>query len=121
MSYAIHWNCIVLLYTQLIVILPQDQKAEPEYGEDINPISRLIQIQQAKKEREPVYSLLEERGMPRRREFVMEVSMRNRDTVQPLLALHLFNTNTFTLKFEIFLPSHVVLVDLTFHMEVGDL
>ncbi|PNF27239.1 hypothetical protein B7P43_G05304 [Cryptotermes secundus] len=55
--------------------LIKDQKAEPEYGEDINPISRLIQIQQAKKEREPVYSLLEERGMPRRREFVMEVSI----------------------------------------------
>nr|CAD7589696.1 unnamed protein product [Timema genevievae] len=52
-----------------------EQKSEPEYGEDINPISRLIQIQQAKKEREPVYSLLEERGVPRRREFVMEVSI----------------------------------------------
>lgn len=58
------------------MIVPQEQKAEPEYGEDINPISRLIQIQQAKKEREPVYSLLEERGVPRRREFVMEVSIR---------------------------------------------
>ncbi|KAJ9592174.1 hypothetical protein L9F63_001290, partial [Diploptera punctata] len=53
--------------------LIKEQKAEPEYGEDINPISRLIQIQQAKKEREPVYSLLEERGVPRRREFVMEI------------------------------------------------
>jgi dsRNA-specific ribonuclease len=41
--------------------------------EEINPISRLIQIQQAKKEKEPVYTLREERGMPRRREFVMEV------------------------------------------------
>ncbi|KAK7789159.1 hypothetical protein R5R35_012357 [Gryllus longicercus] len=55
--------------------LIKEQKAEPEYGEDINPISRLIQIQQAKKEREPIYSLLEERGVPRRREFVMEVSI----------------------------------------------
>ncbi|XP_067010625.2 double-stranded RNA-binding protein Staufen homolog 2 isoform X2 [Anabrus simplex] len=55
--------------------LIKEQKAEPEYGEDINPISRLIQIQQAKKEREPVYSLVEERGVPRRREFVMEVSI----------------------------------------------
>ncbi|XP_069672127.1 double-stranded RNA-binding protein Staufen homolog 2 isoform X2 [Periplaneta americana] len=55
--------------------LIKEQKAEPEYGEDINPISRLIQIQQARKEREPVYSLLEERGVPRRREFVMEVSI----------------------------------------------
>lgn len=44
-----------------------------EYTDDINPISRLIQIQQAKKEREPEYSLVEERGVPRRREFVMEV------------------------------------------------
>ncbi|KAJ4449022.1 hypothetical protein ANN_00416, partial [Periplaneta americana] len=59
----------------LIKVYPQEQKAEPEYGEDINPISRLIQIQQARKEREPVYSLLEERGVPRRREFVMEVSI----------------------------------------------
>jgi len=63
----------------LVVIVPQEQKAEPEYGEDINPISRLIQIQQAKKEREPVYSLLEERGVPRRREFVMEVGIRYMD------------------------------------------
>ena len=34
----------------------------------------LFQIQQAKKEKEPVYSLIAERGMPRRREFVMQVS-----------------------------------------------
>ncbi|XP_063219361.1 double-stranded RNA-binding protein Staufen homolog 2 [Bacillus rossius redtenbacheri] len=59
----------------LIKVYQQEQKAEPDYGEYINPISRLIQIQQAKKEREPVYSLLEERGVPRRREFVMEVSI----------------------------------------------
>jgi len=39
----------------------------------INPISRLIQIQQAKKEKEPQYILVSERGMPRRREFVMKV------------------------------------------------
>nr|CAD7573233.1 unnamed protein product [Timema californicum] len=58
----------------LIKVYQQEQKSEPEYGEDINPISRLIQIQQAKKEREPVYSLLEERGVPRRREFVMELA-----------------------------------------------
>ena len=58
-------------------------------GQSINPISRLIQIQQvsvaiitfsaiekktkARKEKEPVYSLVAERGMPRRREFVMQV------------------------------------------------
>jgi hypothetical protein len=44
-----------------------------EYGQSINPISRLIQIQQAKKEKEPVYTLIAEKGMPRRREFVMQV------------------------------------------------
>jgi len=43
--------------------------------QSINPISRLIQIQQAKKEKEPVYTLIAERGMPRRREFVMQVSV----------------------------------------------
>ncbi len=49
------------------------QKANPDYGQSINPISRLIQIQQAKKQKEPVYTLIAERGMPRRREFVMQV------------------------------------------------
>lgn len=39
----------------------------------MNPISRLAQIQQAEKEKEPEYVLLSERGMPRRREFVMQV------------------------------------------------
>jgi hypothetical protein len=46
-----------------------------EYGQSINPISRLIQIQQAKKEKEPVYTLIAEKGMPRRREFVMQVRL----------------------------------------------
>lgn len=54
------------------------QKAAPDYGVGINPISRLIQIQQAKKEREPVYSLVMEQGLPRHREFVMEVSVGDR-------------------------------------------
>jgi len=40
----------------------------------MNPISRLAQIQQAKKEKEPEYLLLSERGMPRRREFIMQVT-----------------------------------------------
>lgn len=42
----------------------------------MNPISRLAQIQQAKKEKEPEYLLLSERGMPRRREFIMQVDDR---------------------------------------------
>ena len=55
-------------------LIKLEQKANPDYGQSINPISRLIQIQQAKKQKEPVYTLIAERGMPRRREFVMEVS-----------------------------------------------
>ena len=39
----------------------------------ISPISRLIQIQQAKREKEPVYTLVSEKGMPRKREFIMQV------------------------------------------------
>ncbi|XP_074477420.1 double-stranded RNA-binding protein Staufen homolog 2 isoform X2 [Sebastes fasciatus] len=49
----------------------------PDYGQGMNPISRLAQIQQAKKEKEPEYLLLSERGMPRRREFIMQVKVNN--------------------------------------------
>ncbi|XP_070208413.1 double-stranded RNA-binding protein Staufen homolog isoform X2 [Littorina saxatilis] len=48
------------------------QKADPSYGVGVNPISRLIQIMQAQKKKEPVYTLLAEKGLPRRREFVMQ-------------------------------------------------
>jgi len=51
-----------------------------ELGQSINPISRLIQIQQARKEKEPVYTLIAERGMPRRREFVMQVTVGQQST-----------------------------------------
>ncbi|XP_027030131.1 double-stranded RNA-binding protein Staufen homolog 2 isoform X2 [Tachysurus fulvidraco] len=50
-------------------------KAGPEYGQGMNPISRLAQIQQAKREKEPEYTLLSERGLPRRREFIMQVKV----------------------------------------------
>uniref|UniRef100_A0A8C5GJI5 Double-stranded RNA-binding protein Staufen homolog 1 n=1 Tax=Gouania willdenowi TaxID=441366 RepID=A0A8C5GJI5_GOUWI len=50
-------------------------QTSPEYGQGMNPISRLAQIQQAKKEKEPEYMMVTERGMPRRREFVMQVSI----------------------------------------------
>ncbi|XP_075906485.1 double-stranded RNA-binding protein Staufen homolog 2 isoform X2 [Nelusetta ayraudi] len=50
-------------------------KTGPDYGQGMNPISRLAQIQQAKKEKEPEYALLSERGMPRRREFIMQVKV----------------------------------------------
>ncbi|KAM4031542.1 double-stranded RNA-binding protein Staufen homolog 1 isoform 2-T2 [Anomaloglossus baeobatrachus] len=59
--------------TKSIVKLPTC----PEYGQGMNPISRLAQIQQAKKDKEPEYSLVTERGLPRRREFVMQVKVGN--------------------------------------------
>ncbi|XP_075936251.1 double-stranded RNA-binding protein Staufen homolog 2 isoform X1 [Anarhichas minor] len=52
-------------------------KTGPDYGQGMNPISRLAQIQQAKKEKEPEYLLLSERGMPRRREFIMQAKVNN--------------------------------------------
>lgn len=57
------------------LIKVNQEKPGSEYGEDINPISRLIQIQQAGKEKEPTYTVIEERGAPRRREFVIEASV----------------------------------------------
>lgn len=50
------------------------EKPDEDPSDSVNPISRLMQIQQARKEKEPVYTLLEERGVARRREFIMEVS-----------------------------------------------
>ncbi|XP_055379366.1 maternal effect protein staufen [Condylostylus longicornis] len=50
------------------------EKPEPENPEEMNPISRLIQIQQALKEREPAYTVVEEKGAARRREFTIEVT-----------------------------------------------
>ncbi|XP_046882183.1 double-stranded RNA-binding protein Staufen homolog 1 isoform X2 [Hypomesus transpacificus] len=50
-------------------------QTSPEYGQGMNPISRLAQIQQAKKEKEPEYNMVTERGLPRRREFVMQVTV----------------------------------------------
>lgn len=41
--------------------------------EVINPISRLLRMQQAARKREPVYSVIEERGQQKRKEFVVEV------------------------------------------------
>ncbi|KAJ6640611.1 Double-stranded RNA-binding protein Staufen like 2, partial [Pseudolycoriella hygida] len=49
-------------------------KESDDDNEEVNPISRLIHIAQTRKAKEPVYTLIEERGAPRRREFVMEVS-----------------------------------------------
>nr|XP_032810776.1 double-stranded RNA-binding protein Staufen homolog 2-like isoform X3 [Petromyzon marinus] len=51
-------------------------KVSPEYSQGMNPISRLAQIQQAKKEREPDYTVVSERSLAlRRREFIMQVKV----------------------------------------------
>lgn len=50
------------------------EKLEASSSDEINPISQLIQIQQARKEKEPVYTVVDERGTARRREFVIDVS-----------------------------------------------
>ena len=63
----------VLMVFNLVQTIEISVEFVPEYGQSINPISRLIQIQQAKKEKEPIYTLIAEKGMPRRREFVMQV------------------------------------------------
>ena len=60
----------------MINLSRQQLQTSPEYGQGMNPISRLAQIQQAKKEKEPEYSMVTERGLPRRREFVMQVTQR---------------------------------------------
>lgn len=39
-----------------------------------NPISVLLRIQQAAKQSEPIYTVIEERGQGRRKEFIMEVN-----------------------------------------------
>lgn len=62
-------------HVDFTLIVPQLQSSA-DYGQGMNPISRLAQIQQAKKEKEPEYMLLTERGLPRRREFVMQVGRR---------------------------------------------
>ncbi|XP_077866790.1 double-stranded RNA-binding protein Staufen homolog 2-like [Saccoglossus kowalevskii] len=51
------------------------QQSNQDYGLGMNPVSRLVQIQQAKKEKEPVFTLLQERGQPRKREFIMQVTI----------------------------------------------
>lgn len=62
----------------MITLSHHQLQTSPEYGQGMNPISRLAQIQQAKKEKEPEYSMVTERGLPRRREFVMQVIWRRR-------------------------------------------
>ena len=56
-----------------IQILRQDPVVFPEFGQGIHAVSRLIQITQQQQKKEPVYTLVAEKGMPRRREFTVQV------------------------------------------------
>uniref|UniRef100_A0A336LU93 CSON011458 protein n=1 Tax=Culicoides sonorensis TaxID=179676 RepID=A0A336LU93_CULSO len=51
------------------------KEKELEEDQQVNPVSHLLQLQQSKKEREPEYTLIEEKGAPRKREFVIQVSI----------------------------------------------
>ncbi|KAK6186777.1 hypothetical protein SNE40_006053 [Patella caerulea] len=59
----------------LIKLIPQIQKGDQSYGVSINPISRLIQITQAQKKKEPIFTLVGDHGVYHRREFVMQVQV----------------------------------------------
>lgn len=58
-----------------IIKVQDNQKTDPSYGIGINPISRLIQVQQAEQKKEPIFTLVTERSLLRRREFVMQVQI----------------------------------------------
>lgn len=91
----------------------QQLQTSPEYGQGMNPISRLAQIQQAKKEKEPDYSMVTERGLPRRREFVMQVSRQHLRHAGSLTSLCFsLCLCLLTAQLSIFVP-HVFLVQVT--------
>jgi double-stranded RNA-binding protein Staufen len=69
-----------LLYVYFVVQAEVTESSEAA-KQSINPISRLIQIQQAKKEKEPVYTMIDERGLPRRREFFIKVTVGTQSAV----------------------------------------
>ncbi|CAD5229375.1 unnamed protein product [Bursaphelenchus okinawaensis] len=56
----------------------KDMKMDPQYGHHINPISRLIQVMQTRKEADPVFKLVGEQGQNRYREFMVEVRCMDR-------------------------------------------
>lgn len=44
-------------------------------GKPQDPISYLVQLQQGRKEKEPVFTVISERGIPRQPEFVVQVTV----------------------------------------------
>ncbi|CAP27969.2 Protein CBG08071 [Caenorhabditis briggsae] len=50
----------------------KDKKMDPHYGHQINPVSRLIQVTQAKSRHHPTFELLSENGVSKYKEFVIQ-------------------------------------------------
>jgi len=51
-------------------VIKETEKQSPDVS--LHPVSRLAQIQQAAKEREPIYQVISERSVARKKEFVMQ-------------------------------------------------
>ncbi|CAL2052786.1 unnamed protein product [Caenorhabditis brenneri] len=51
----------------------KDKKMDPLYGHQINPVSRLIQVTQAKSREHPTFELVGEHGVSKYKEFVIRV------------------------------------------------
>ncbi|CAB3399227.1 unnamed protein product [Caenorhabditis bovis] len=52
----------------------KDKKMDPDYGHQINPVSRLIQVLQTKKQPHPTFQLVGEDGLNRCKEFMIKVT-----------------------------------------------
>uniref|UniRef100_A0A8R1DFP2 DRBM domain-containing protein n=1 Tax=Caenorhabditis japonica TaxID=281687 RepID=A0A8R1DFP2_CAEJA len=51
----------------------KDKKMNPDYGHQINPVSRLMQITQARNEIHPTFELVAEHGLSKYKEFIIRV------------------------------------------------
>lgn len=51
----------------------KDKKMDPLYGHQINPVSRLIQVTQAKSKEHPTFELVAEHGVSKYKEFIIQV------------------------------------------------
>ena len=54
-------------------VLTKEEKANVDYGQQMNPVSRLIQVQQARAQHAPRFRFVRETGNARMKEFVVEV------------------------------------------------
>lgn len=51
----------------------KDMKMDPQYGHHINPISRLVQVTQTRKMPDPIFTVINEQGQNRYKEFTVQV------------------------------------------------